>query len=469
MTFCLKDRIIIENTMNLIRTVRRVLIRNICFLVMLGLTGCTSRPSLPITPTISPSVVVADTQHPEVATTTSQTILGVTATPISPKTNNIELTPIPSKTIPSITATPIQPGAITKKILLLVSEDLGSTFSRDSIWIKSPGESLPNVLIQDQDLSFERPAWSHDGKWIAYIQSDWPNKSSFQVGIIDVGGAQRQVLPENYGAVGEMNWSVNDDKLVFDTPSSPFVLDVDTGEILDLWPESDNFEGETKLKLSPRYDFVAFAEFTQEQGTEVNLWLLSLDGRSRDRIQLPEEIIGQCRSGLTTLEWSPDGESILVQFRGWPWEECEPQLWLFNLAERKWLSVAHLPKSMINYYYDYNAVGHASWSRDGSWVIWETTRSILIFDVDDAWNMTRKIDFGISDSPLAFPWVKDINGRTILTINRADITDNLRIPIAILGISPNGTIADDKEILRIEADPNWLPNNSIFTPLFWEP
>jgi dipeptidyl aminopeptidase/acylaminoacyl peptidase len=415
-----------------------------------------------------PNLIITETKSIKTFLPTNLPDHNPTITSISTITNQIS-TPVPFKTLPVPSATSVKPGATVKKILLLVSEDLKSAFSKDSIWIQSLDDNIPHVLIRDQAKSFESPRWSHDGQWIAFVQKEWPNMSRSQVGIVRADGSGKQVFTEKFSAVGNLNWSANDTRLIFDTISSPVVLNIDNGEIVNLLPDSDNSELDTRLMPSPIDDLVADARFTRNPGTEVDLRLLSFDGKAQENIQLPTEIPIKCRQGLTTLEWSPDGEAILMQFWAWPWEECKPYLWLYNLSEKKWINIATLPDSMSNYYYDYNETGQVNWSTDGRWIAWATPSTIVIYSVDNDWGVVRKIDLGISDSPLFFPWVEDTNGNYIYSLNRADITNDLRIPITILGISPNGTTSDDRKLLRIEANPNWLPNNSYFIPIVWEP
>jgi hypothetical protein len=136
-------------------------------------------------------------------------------------------------------------------------------------------------------------------------------------------------------------------------------------------PDSDNFkfvtsDAGTKLKPSPKDDIAAYGEFTGEPGTEVKLWLLTLDGQKQEKIELPMEYPLPCKRELTTLESSPDGESILVQFGGWPPEECRPSLWLYKTAERTWRDVARLPDGIPSN--DFNEMGRVNWSKDGRWV-----------------------------------------------------------------------------------------------------
>ena len=435
-------------------------------LVIVCLTGCKYRSGSVVTilPNSSPfpafetaiplETMATHPPSPTLQTTRTSTLVHTSS-------------PAPKMTRQVVTQTSVNSGNVIKDILLLLSEDLGTSSTRDSIWVQSSKETTPHILIKDPSLTFDFPRWSHDGEWIAFRQSNWLNKSSFQVGVIHRDGSRKHVFEETFGAIGWLNWSADDKFLIFDTLYSPYAIDVDTGESLDLWPDSDHFGAQTRLKPSPIEDLIAYAEFEQEPGTEAKLWLLNLVGQRRENIPFPAEIPLTCRQGITTLDWSPDGASIITQFRGWPPEECKPQLWLYELAEKKWTNVAGLPSDISSY--DFNEIGQVTWSKDGRWLAWETTRNVLFLAVKEKWKIVRKISIGIDEFPMAFPWVEDTNKNALYSLNRSDFSNSTRQIVYIIGLSPGGTTLEDRELSRFEEDPSWMPNISYFYPMIWEP
>ena len=437
-------------------------------LVLLCLAGCNPRPGSVVTPMpASSSLPASESAIPLVTVTTQPPGPTLQATLTSTLVGDYTSTPAPKMTRQVVTQTSVNAGNVIKDILLLFSEDRGTSFGLDSIWLQSSAETAPHALIKDPSLSFEFPTWSHDGAWIAFRQSKWLDKSSFQVGVIHRDGSRKQVFEKTFGAIGWLNWSADDKFLIFDTLSSPFALNVDTGESLDLWPDSDNFGAQTRLKPSPKEDLIAYAEFKQGPGSEAKLWLLNLTGQRRENIPLPAEIPLTCKQGITTLDWSPDGAFIITQFRGWPPENCKPQLWLYELAEKKWTNVARLPSDLSSY--DFNEIGRVTWSKDGRWLAWETTMSVLFLAVNENWKIVRKISIGIDEFFMVFPWVEDTNGNALYSLNHSDYSNLPKQIVSVIGISPGGTTANDRELLRIEEDSKWMPGNSYFHPLIWEP
>lgn len=447
------------------------------FLVVFLLSSCTPPTNPVMYPTLSsPAVVITEQKSTETLSPPQQPLPDFTVTPNSADGRS---TPEITKTLLLPSATPIKPAAITKKILLLVDEEVNSDFARNSLWILSPESDMPLNLLQDKTKSFEYPTWSHDGEWISFIQSDWPFPGNEQIGIIHEDGTGKRIFGNKYGPVGDLNWSANDTWLVFATLSQALALNINTGEIVDLEPESDtdskNYDIDRRVEPSPRENLVAYAKFNRYPSTDdVDMWLLSLDSKEREKIQLPTEIPSQCRQSLNNLDWSPDGEAILVQFKGWPWGECEAKLWLYKLSERKWINIARIPDSLSGLNPSYDQFSSVSWSPDGRWIAWENYPTALIYDVENDWRFTREIEFGVADGfSLWPPWVEDTAGNYIYTLVRFDYsqihTDEQVAPITIIGISPNGTTNDDNQLLRIEPNPKWLLKDWTFSPRVWEP
>jgi hypothetical protein len=166
------------------------------------------------------------------------------------------------------------------------------------------------------------------------------------------------------------------------------------------------------------------------------------------------------------VEWAPNGLSLLVQpSTDVPQESCRPRLWLYDLLTTSWSEVAKPPEDGPRYldlmWFD--------WSPDGRWVVWKSTERLLVYDAN-TWGFVREIRLEANQSWLPWSWVKDSAGNFILAIREHDFAHPPKKYI-LLGLSPNGTAQDDKVIVQITREPDWLPRNTNidYVPLLWEP
>jgi Tol biopolymer transport system component len=169
------------------------------------------------------------------------------------------------------------------------------------------------------------PAWSPDGKWMAYHshRSPTPVSSYEAAGSTDdlylrrvSDGPSEEIRLTDFGwEDGVADWSPDSRRLVFDSwerggpqgVSKPWVVTIDpaTGKPVSVerLPLPDPIKNATWLSWSPKGDEIAFEE--RAQGNSRILWVVSTDGKRA------EKLAEYASSTYGGLDWTPDGKTIV--------------------------------------------------------------------------------------------------------------------------------------------------------------
>jgi len=365
----------------------------------------------------------------------------------------------------------IVPWEVDKDLLIWVEIEENTQFAQGSLAIFSPSDAMPRLILSDQRYSFEHPRWSRDGDWIAFRQRDVAKQPRYQMGIVRQDGTDLHVFPGEYGNMSNIGWSPNSDWLFFSAPvldgGSPFAINTLTEEVVNLTPPSETkFDSVLRMRPSPTENIVAAAMRPKNQASAIELWLLSADSNLSEKIHLPSEMVQSCASDLTALDWSPSGESFLVQFEGLTLNDCSPELWLYQLDDKKWLNAAQPPDHLEPYSKEYFFV---NWSPDGRWVAWQFNDNLLVYSTDD-WEIVREIDLWRSSMMvMTFPWVLDGNNNSIITLEKSDLSYYPDYATILFGISPNGTESTNRRWTKIRPSYKWLPKDAIYHTMMWQP
>jgi len=169
------------------------------------------------------------------------------------------------------------------------------------------------------------PAWSPDGKWIAFHshRSPTPVSSYSAAGNTDdlylrrvSGGPSEEIRLTDFGwEVGMGDWSPDGRRLVFSSwerggpqgISKPWIVTIDpsTGKPVrvERLPLPDPIKNAGDLSWSPKGDEIVFDEHTDGNGRI--LWVVSTDGKRA------EKLVEYTSSTYGGLDWTPDGKTIV--------------------------------------------------------------------------------------------------------------------------------------------------------------
>ena len=187
------------------------------------------------------------------------------------------------------------------------------------IYVKLIGSSEPLRLTRDPAADFS-PAWSPDGRQIAFLQRLPGGKATVML-MSALGGPASKLTEIQTVAFAELwvnpfstylAWSADGSSLVIvDKPSatepfSLFSLSLGTRAKRRLTFPTPKSIGDINPAFSPKSGTLAFIRIVSWGGT-ANLHLLSLSG-NREPVGEPEELPP---AGVTSATWTPDGQALV--------------------------------------------------------------------------------------------------------------------------------------------------------------
>lgn len=171
--------------------------------------------------------------------------------------------------------------------------------------IQADGSGLIQLTSNSSDEL--DPAWSPDGKRLAYVEL---RNTEEQLFVVDANGQQgRLLVPETLGPIVYPSWSPAGDKIAFRNLQDLYVVDVETGEAFNLTQNTGPFPLE--LSISADGSMLAFNAQSDVDPTINNkLFVINADGTG-----LREFTLSGARSVRDPM-WRPTESLILFQGSG---------------------------------------------------------------------------------------------------------------------------------------------------------
>jgi Tol biopolymer transport system component len=189
----------------------------------------------------------------------------------------------------------------------------GPNQDNEDIYVKQVGADVPIRLTKDPAPD-QSPAWSPDGRWIAFLRELSGQRSGVFL-IPAVGGVERK-LAEVSGTESKVSWHPSGQWLVIPDRNSAqdsyalFLVSTETGEKRKLTSPPGNLTGDYDPAVSPDGRAVVFSRATTSAGAS-DLYLLELS-EDLHAVGEPQRItFWQRYTGWPA--WWPDGNSILFE------------------------------------------------------------------------------------------------------------------------------------------------------------
>ncbi len=163
--------------------------------------------------------------------------------------------------------------------------------ARGDIWTLPAKDGFPRNLTRTAGTAEKDPAWSPDGRWIAYL-SDATGEYELYITQSDGKGETKQLT--RGGKVIKVNpsWSPDSRKIVFGDKTGYVLMlhDLDTGKTTEI--DRDPLGGDFNVGWAPDSRFFAYARSTGNFTTNALFIYSFLDGKSR---QVTADMFGEGR------------------------------------------------------------------------------------------------------------------------------------------------------------------------------
>jgi Tol biopolymer transport system component/serine/threonine protein kinase len=191
-----------------------------------------------------------------------------------------------------------------KKLLYCTSAPSGELMSIPISPNSNEAIGEPKPLVQSSGYRKSLPAFSNDGRTIAYLQ--WNVGENQKIWIMDADGANARQLTSGREANWSSSWLPDKDTIVFISQSNGaqeiHAVSVRTGreKLLFKAPQSMGW-----VRVSPDGQQLAFLS---TKGETINVWVMPATGGAPRQLTFDPETIGW-------PSWSPDGKTLAVQIK----------------------------------------------------------------------------------------------------------------------------------------------------------
>jgi len=227
-----------------------------------------------------------------------------------------------------------------------------------SLYLFSCNTIEPPVPITEYESIDESPAWSPDGKWIAYCHFNINiNDTIYPNGLylIDTTGENKKLLIA--GNFSTPDWAADGKRIVF-TNGNIFTIEITTKQIKQLTNNGSDFFP----SWSPYGNSISFDR--SGSSDTVGTWIINLISLTQNRVGF-----------FSQLDWALTGEEVVFSGKSYN-KESESQIWITNINGDN-------QKELTSNDFLYNR--YPKWSSDNNKIAWEVLRN----NNSELWIMNR--------------------------------------------------------------------------------
>jgi dipeptidyl aminopeptidase/acylaminoacyl peptidase len=232
-----------------------------------------------------------------------------------------------------------------------------------------------------RDPTDEDPAWSPDGKQIAFVSGrsgSLLNPEALNIYVRDANGSnvvrltgQSKNSPlDPITSYAHPAWSPDGKKIAFGHGNAIYMMNADGTSLAKITDAYQPYANEISPSWSPDGTYITFAD-DRDNNSSSDIYIIRTDGSGRK--QLVRNFVIEANPA-----WSPDGKKIIFAGRAYLCTDCNLYIYVTYLAGAYPVKLAEYPSEIFLY----KDMGNFTWSPNGDRFALSDTGAIYIMNTD---------------------------------------------------------------------------------------
>lgn len=195
------------------------------------------------------------------------------------------------------------------------------------IWLYDVGSKTTSPLFEDEEVLGFAPHWNRDGTQLAFFDAN-----SEAIRILNMATGRMTMVPNQMGEVGSFGpderYILYADIRLVGRMFFPELWIADLGDQFSMQPLLENAEEDQSPSWSPDGRWAAFTRRRLDRSDGVGRQLVLIDPHTLEISQLTEDNL----YNNTSFAWSPSGQQILFQRFNLQQSASKPELWIVDVG-----------------------------------------------------------------------------------------------------------------------------------------